>query len=181
MSQSTVNAFATMDRHLTEAAVELFASYGMMVRRLPTLAEIAPKPTDESVMAVIGYAGVKVRGALVMTTGRPAIETWLAALGEGGENADVCDALGEFSNMLLGRLKGRLLPEGFPILLSTPTTASGGGLRLSNPVRPSTWIAFQGADWRLDVRLDATFEEGFALQPSDERQGAADAGDMLLF
>jgi CheY-specific phosphatase CheX len=181
MSQSAVEAFATMERQLTEAAVDLFASYGMVVRRLPTTAEGAPMPTDESVMAVIGYAGEKVRGALVLTTRRPAIETWLAALGEADENADVCDALGEFSNMLLGRLKGRLLPEGFPILLSTPTTASGGGLRLSNPVRPSAWLAFEGPNWRLDVRLDATFEEGFVLQPSDGRQAAADAGDMLLF
>jgi CheY-specific phosphatase CheX len=182
MSQRAVDAFATMDRHLAEAAVELFASYGMVVRRLPTIAEVAPGTTDESVMAVIGYAGDKVRGALVLTTRRPAIETWLAALGEAVENADVCDALGEFSNMLLGRLKGRLLPEGFPILLSTPTTALGGGLRLSNPVRPSVWLAFEGPpSWRLDVRLDATFEEGFALQPSDGRQGGAEAGDMLLF
>ena len=172
-------AFATMERHLVTATVELFESYGIAIRHTGTSPEAQLVSDDRSVVAVIGYAGEKVRGALVMVASRPVIEGWLAAMGE--SSADVCDTLGEFSNMLLGRLKGRLLPEGFPILLSTPTTAFGGSLRMSRPVRPSNWLTFAGAGWRLDLRVDATFEEGFALQAREARETPADAGDMMLF
>jgi CheY-specific phosphatase CheX len=180
MSPIAIRAFENMDRHLAAAAVDLFASYGVAVRRLSETAERQPIPGDHTIMAMIGFAGAKIRGALVLTASRSAVESWLAALGE-PDGTDVCDTLGEFSNMLLGRLKARLLPEGFPILLSTPTTASGGGLRLSTPVRPSAWLAFEGPSWRLDVRIDATFEEGFDLQAAEGREAAADAGEMLLF
>ena len=181
MNPIAIGAFETMDRHLTAAAVELFASYGVSVQRLSDTGERAPMSDKQTVMAMIGFAGDKIRGALVLTASRSAVENWLAVLGEAEGSADVCDALGEFSNMLLGRLKARLLPEGFPILLSTPTSASGGGLRLATPAGPSAWLAFEGPTWRFDVRIDATFEEGFALQASEDREAPAEAGEMLLF
>jgi hypothetical protein len=182
MSYVKSDPFSIMDRHLTEAATDLFGSYGLDVRRLtdhgPGGQGLA---TDQTIVAVIGYAAEKVRGALVLVAQRSAVETWLAAIGETPDTTDVFDTVGEFSNMLLGRLKARLSTQGFPILLSTPTTASGGGLRLSNPPGPSSWMAFQGSGWRLDVRLDATFDPGFVLQPSSERTAAVEAGDAILF
>jgi CheY-specific phosphatase CheX len=181
MNSIATEAFATMESHLTEVTVELFASYGMQIARCERQQSSPLDVGEHSVVAFMGYAGDKVRGALVLVASRPAIQTWLVALGEADPNVDVCDTLGEFSNMLLGRLKGRLLPAGFPILLSTPTTASGSGLRLSRPVRPSSVFSFLGKDWGLDIRIDATFEDGFALQLADERTDAAAAGDMMLF
>ena len=182
MTSLDKDPFSLMDRQLTEAAADLFGSYGLDVHRLPEHGPRPPGlPTDQSIVAVIGYAGEKVRGALVLVAQRATVERWLTAIGEPPETTDAFDTVGEFSNMLLGRLKARLSPQGFPILLSTPTTATGGGLRLSNPSGPSSWIAFQGSDWRLDVRLDATFEPGFALQHASERTTGADAGDTILF
>jgi CheY-specific phosphatase CheX len=185
MNRIAEDAFATMARHLGDAAVELFASYAMAVT--PTgghgdgqLGVDLPGAGDSSVLGVIGYVGDKVRGALVLVTSRSAIESWHAAMG-GLEQTDVCDTLGEFSNMLLGHLKGRLLPEGFPILLSTPTTASVGELRIPRAIPPSTVVSLEGPGWRLDVRLDATFEEGFSLQDASERTVAVRAGEVMLF
>jgi hypothetical protein len=176
-----IEAFATMERHVAEVAVELFAAYGIAVRRSGSGAEPGAVPLEVSVAAIIGYAGEKVRGALILVASRPAIESWLVALGSPDVNGDVCDTLGEFSNMLLGRLKGRLLPEGFPILLSTPTTAFGSGFTLARPAGPSKWLAFDGPGWRLGVRIDATFDDGFALQVRADREAAVEAGDMMLF
>ncbi|HZU83917.1 MAG TPA: chemotaxis protein CheX [Polyangiaceae bacterium] len=181
MRPIAIEAFTTMERHLSEATIDMFGSYGMAVRRSPPPADGAPSFDEHSLMAVIGYAGEKVRGALVMVTSSAAIRSWLAALGGLDENTDLYDTLGEFSNMLLGRLKSRLLPEGFPILLSTPTTASGGALHVSKPLWPSTLLAFDGPGWRLDVRVDATFEDGFELQAREAREVPAAAGDMMLF
>ncbi|HEY4011826.1 MAG TPA: chemotaxis protein CheX [Polyangiaceae bacterium] len=176
------DAFSIMGRYLTEAATELFDSYGMSVRRLPDQTRVAPGATpDQSIVAVIGYAGDKVRGALVLVATRSAVESWLDALGENPQNTDLFDTVGEFSNMMLGRLKARLSPQGFPILLSTPTTASGDALRLSKPPGPSSWLAFGGSGWRLDVRIDATFEPGVVLQESDVPSTGVESGEMLLF
>jgi CheY-specific phosphatase CheX len=179
-SPIAIEAFATMERHVAEVAVELFQAYGIAVRHSGPSAETGAVPLEASVAAIIGYAGEKVRGALILVASRPAIESWLLGLGP-GVNGDVCDTLGEFSNMLLGRLKGRLSPEGFPILLSTPTTAFGSGFTLARPAGPSRWLAFDGPGWRLGVRIDATFDDGFALQVREDRGPAAEAGDIMLF
>lgn len=181
MSSVTLGAFATMERHLREATFDLFASYGVPVEHSEGRPDGIPQGDEQSVMAVIGFAGEKVRGALILVASKPAIERWLAAIGPVDARPDHYDALGEFSNMLLGRLKGRLLPEGFPILLSTPTTASGGALRLMQSSCPSSAFSVTGSGWGLDVRIDATFADDFALQPGDQRGSGAEAGDMLLF
>jgi CheY-specific phosphatase CheX len=176
-----VEAFATMERHVAQVAVELFAGYGIAVHHSGSGAEAGAAPLEASVAAIIGYAGDKVRGALILVASRRAIESWRLALDLPDTDGDACDTLGEFSNMLLGRLKGRLLPEGFPILLSTPTTAFGSGFTLARPAGPSQWLTFDGPGWRLDVRINATFDAGFALQVREDRGAAADAGDMVLF
>jgi CheY-specific phosphatase CheX len=176
-----VQAFAAMERHLAAAAVDLFEAYGISVRHSGSKAEAAETPADPSVIASIGYAGAKVRGALVMVASMAAVQSWLTALNGPDSAGDVCDTLGEFSNMLLGRLKGRLLREGFPILMSTPTMAFGSGFTLKRPVGPSTWLSFDGPGWLLGVRIDATFEDGFTLQAHKDREAPAEAGDLLLF
>jgi CheY-specific phosphatase CheX len=175
-------AFDTMRRHLAEAAVDMFQAYGLTVRLAGSSQEPVTTPVGASCAAIIGYAGEKVRGALVMIAANTAIQSWLSVLeGTDAHGNPCCDALGEFSNMLLGRLKARLLPEGFPILLSTPTTAFGAGFTLAPSAGTSAWLSFDGPGWDFSVRIDATFDEGFALQDVADRETAAQAGEMLLF
>jgi CheY-specific phosphatase CheX len=180
-SPIAIEAFAVMERHLAEATVELFGAYGIGVRHSRSSTEDAPSSIDASVAAIIGYAGESVRGALVMVTSKPVVESWLLALGGPGITGDVCDTLGEFSNMLLGRLKARLSPVGFPILLSTPIAAFGTGFRMARASGPSTWLTFDGPGWSLNVRIDATFDEGFVLRPLEDRGTAVEAGDLMMF
>jgi hypothetical protein len=178
------SAFASMHHHLEEAAVALFESYGMRITPVPSaggaLGNEFPGGDGKVVLGVIGYVGHKVRGALVLLTSRAAVEQWHSVMG-GLETNDVCDTLGEFSNMLLGHLKSRLLQEGFPILLSTPTTASAGALHVPAAIAPSRVLSFTGPGWRLDVRLDATFEDGFTLKEASARTTTATPGDVVLF
>jgi CheY-specific phosphatase CheX len=177
-------AFSAMVRHLGDAAVDLFASYGMRI--VPTGARtdgelgVDLPGASGAVLGVIGYVGDKVRGALLLVTSQAAVESWHRVM-DGLESADACDTLGEFSNMLLGHLKGRLLPEGFPILLSTPTTASAGTLRIPRASPTAIVTSFDGPGWRLDVRLDATFDEGFALQEPRNPAAPLRAGEVTLF
>jgi hypothetical protein len=83
--------------------------------------------------------------------------------------------------MLLGRLKAKLLPEGLPILLSTPTTAIGLNLGLAASGAASKWFAFRGGRWKAAVRMHATFDEDFRLRQDTPEETPADAGDMMLF
>lgn len=181
MDPTAVLAFASMERHLAEATRDLFAAFGIAIRLSDRSGELRVVFDETSVVATIGYVGDKVKGAVVLLASKPAIESWMRAVGDIGLRGEVCDTIGEFSNMLLGRLKSRLVPEGFPILLSLPTTASGSGLRVSRPLVPSSWLAFDGPGWELGVRIDATFEPGFALRVQEEQGVAAEAGEIMLF
>jgi hypothetical protein len=169
--------FELMSARLADATVELFAAYDITVRR--STAMTAPLSSECSGAATIGYVGEKVRGALTILALESTIAAWMDAIG--AVEGELSDALGEFSNMLLGRLKGCLLIDGFPILLATPTTASGRGLRLSLPPGQSTWLVFDGPGWQVSVRLDASIELGFALQDAQCRERPAVAGDAVLF
>ena len=172
--------FGIMMEHLREVTVELFGAYELPIQPLAGDDAAQLTTSERSAAAIIGFAGEKVRGALILCASNTSIERWMAVLGAGpGEENDT---LGEFSNMLLGRLKGRLLAEGVTLLLSTPTTTSGSDLRLSPPLVQSGTQFFAGDDWSVMARLDATFDSGFSRgASSSSMEAAAEAGDAMLF
>jgi len=169
-----------MREQLAAAAVDLFEGYGMDVERRPS----AEAPGDtQGVFAVsaIGFSADKLRGALVLVAATPAVLAWRCAIDGGHEVTDICDTIGEFSNMLLGRLKGKLLPEGLSIHVSTPTTALAQNLSLAPSGAISTWLIFDGPTWHVAVRLHASFDDGFRLHRNELAGAPAEAGDMLIF
>jgi hypothetical protein len=165
-----------MDLHLSDVAVELFAAYDVPIERCPAPTDDGPW-RDTYCMASIGYVGQGLKGVLVLAATRAAAEAWTSAAG--GLESDVLDTVGEFSNMLLGRLKGRLLREGIPISLATPTTVAGDQLRISVAPGASSWQFFEGPGWQLGTRLDAAFEPDFQRELTPAQP--VEAGDALLF
>jgi chemotaxis phosphatase CheX-like protein len=165
-----------MDRLLMDVALELFAAYGVLIEHCPAFAEDS-LGRETYCMASIGYVGQGVKGVLTLAATRAAAEAWTSAAG--GLQCDLGDTVGEFSNMLLGRLKGRLLQEGIPISLATPLTVVGAGLRISMPPGTSTWHFFKGADWHVGARLDAAFEAGFRRAPTNAEP--AEDFDAVIF
>jgi CheY-specific phosphatase CheX len=168
--------FELMDRHLMDVAVELFAAYEMAIEQCPASAKEG-LGQETYCMASIGYVGQGVKGVLILAATRPAAEAWTSAAG--GRECDLVDTVGEFSNMLLGRLKGRLLREGIPISLATPMTIVGAGLRFSMPPGRSSWHFFEGPGWQVGARLDAAFGPDF--RRSETQVEPAEAGDAVLF
>ena len=168
--------FELMDGHLTNVAIELFAAYDVPIEHCPGPAE-GGLGQETYCMSSIGYVGQGVKGVLILAATRAAAEAWTTAAG--GMECDLVDTVGEFSNMLLGRLKGRLLQEGIPISLATPITVVGAGLRVSMPPGISNWHFFEGPGWHLGARLDAAFEPGF--QRHQSHVDPAEAGDAILF
>lgn len=171
--------FDLMRAHLTEAALELFAACDMQIAPIASMPEGGILSQELSCMASIGYVGEGVRGLLVLAAAHTTARRWTEAAGL--SDCDLSDAVGEFSNMLLGHLKAHLLRVGVPISLATPVTVSGSGLRFSMPPGHSCWQFFDGPGWRVGVRLDASFESSFRIQEVDETQNPACPGEAILF
>jgi Chemotaxis phosphatase CheX len=176
ISPRTNPDFELMGQHLMDVAIELFAAYDVPIELCAAPSE-AGLGNDTYCMSSIGYVGKGVKGVLILAATRAAAEAWTSAAG--GMECDLVDTVGEFSNMLLGRLKGRLLKDGIPISLATPMTVIGDGLRTSIPPGASSWQFFEGPGWHLGTRLDAAFEPGFRRE--DTPAAPAEAGDAILF
>jgi CheY-specific phosphatase CheX len=184
-SEAAISAFYVVQEHLVRVTGELFEAYGVSLKQDgQSTTELVPYPSDERlVMAVIGYAGETLRGAIVLLTATDKVERWQTAGWEGGASIEaIHDTVGEFSNMLLGRLKNSLINLGVSFLLTTPATASGTGLKIPIPHGGfSAWHRFEGTAGRLDVRLDAAFDTTFSFGPRKSKEPPASAGDMVFF
>jgi CheY-specific phosphatase CheX len=174
--------FAEIEGYVITSVCDLFDAYGMSVEHASVgEAELS----GPSVMAVIGYASHGVRGALLLLTS-PAVVTVLRPTeveAHAVAPEDVLrDVLGEFANMLLGRVKNQLLRHALSPFVSTPTTVFGADLKLPAPRSGlSAWHTFSTPSDAIFVRFDATFEPGFSLGPAQEATGVLAEGEMVMF
>jgi CheY-specific phosphatase CheX len=176
--------FMEMQTALQRAALELFAAHGVAVSYSPG-GDIDTKP--RTVMSTIGYATNGLRGALVLV----ASQTTVAALqpevlrmtAMASTEMTLRDVLGEFANMLTGRMKNKLLRRGIAPMIGTPTSILGEDLELPAPRSGvSAWQRFSGPTGEIFIRLDATLEADFALGIAAEDAAPPIAeGDMVLF
>jgi CheY-specific phosphatase CheX len=174
--------FVEIQEYLVKGSLDLFEEYGLPVEH----ATDAPSDiAGPSVMAVIGYAATTVRGALLLLTSRAVVAALQPDEIKDGPPTEALlrDVLGEFCNMLMGRIKNRLIPRGIAPLIATPTTILGDHLKLPVPTSGvSAWQRFSTPYGDIHVRLDATFEPDFTLEEvnaSEERQ--ASEGETILF
>lgn len=181
MNLDTTTVFDGMGAHLLEATLDHFGDLGIeMYPDDHPPAESLP-PDAIVVVAAIGYSGEKLRGDLLLVSAEPAIAAWQGAMSL-EDAVDPCDTLGEFANMLLGRLKGRLLTEGIEIWLSTPIVTRAPRLAVASASGgASAWLRFRGPLGQSRVRLHAVFEPGFAPKEVPNTDGLAVAGDAMLF
>lgn len=176
-------AFAAIQLHVVKASTELFEAYDMPLSHVQDGASI-DLGAGHGVASIIGYAGSNIRGALVLLASRD----FAAHLQPGmdvASDAEIRDLFGEFSNMLLGRIKNQLLRRAVVLMLATPTTLFGKELRLPTPTGgTSTWHAFDSPHGRVFVRFDATFDPGFVLgdeAPDSAEEAPAAEGDLMMF
>jgi CheY-specific phosphatase CheX len=175
--------FAEIQEYLVKGSLDLFASYGLPVEHSIG----APAAVDikgPAVMAVIGYAAPTIRGALLLLTSRAVVATLQPAelRDEPPTEALLRDVLGEFCNMLIGRMKNRLVSRGVAPFLSTPTTIFGDDLKLPVPTSGvSAWQRFSSPAGDIHLRLDATFEADFAFKPEEASAALPVEGDTILF
>jgi CheY-specific phosphatase CheX len=175
--------FAEIEKYLVDCTTDLLAAY----RRTVELAEggVAETP-GPCVMSVVGFATKGMRGSLLLLSPRDVVLELVPPELQ-GSTAPVehllRDVLGEFANMLAGRLRNRLIAHGIDPLVSTPTTVLGDEILVPAPKSGiSAWNRFVGPDINVFVRLDATFESSFTLAPPDDANAPQfHEGEMVFF
>lgn len=169
---------------LCEAMAALLSHYGVDVAEIGTCA--APDcGTARQVAAVIGFAGAHIGGTLVLQAPCDLISACLpvADLQRRGDSA-IGDWMGELSNQLLGRLKGKLGRFGVDFALTPPTHLLGNALQVfPHAAERTAWIRARTTDrgafvGMCDLHLgpDLVFTEP---APEDEDDAFAE-GDMML-
>ncbi|HVH44044.1 MAG TPA: chemotaxis protein CheX [Labilithrix sp.] len=177
------NPFEEFELVLVDSAQGMFAAYEKACTHAGPWTP--PPPADEDlVVAAIGFAAEHTRGNLTLISARSVVKALMPAEMGGPADAALCDVLGEFANMLLGRLKNQLLPRGVALMIGMPTMAIVKEIRLKpGEESSSVWHRFVVDDGYFFMRFDATFDEEFSFtEEMHAEHGPVGAeGEMVLF
>lgn len=177
-SDSTRSIFAS---ELTEAVLGSVADCAA----LSLEGEIAdPRfPADTPVIvAVLGFTSDEMKGSLLMA----ADLDWAAATHPTGAEADqqaLRDWMGEIANMVLGRVKNRLIRRTVVLNMATPTAIVGRDLDIPSPrTSEQRWSRFVQEGHQVLARFDVVTSDGYELPPesADAEESAAE-GELMLF
>ncbi len=175
-------AFVELQNYLVTSASAMFGGYGLLVEH-----SIGAESADidgDAVMAVIGYGAPTIRGAVLILTSRAVVVALQPKELESDPPTETTlrDVLGEFCNMLVGRVNNQLVARDVELFASTPATVFGNQLVLPVPTGGmSAWHTFASAAGRIHVRLDATFSLQFKLSTSVQPEAHPVEGEMVLF
>jgi CheY-specific phosphatase CheX len=167
---------------IREVTPQLFQAYG--TRLTPESDGGPPSDAEHPELAgVLGFVGERLHGTITLATSRDVMRGVIETI-PGVESVE--DWLAELTNQLLGRVKGRLLHCGAPVMSSTPVVVAGNELevkmgRHTVNCRHRFKAEFRAEKGTVQVWLGVEVENGFVL---DERSGGdrgATEGDLLLF
>lgn len=178
-------AIEAVTNMLVSCATALFAEYGLSIGEPvgPGDQQTTSLP-GETLGGIVGYTGDRIRGSVSVLTLPSVLSRTLPSSVHPDERA-FCDWIGELANMLLGRLKNRLLRTGLSLEMAVPVSARGTGLTVS--ISPGTvWRChtFHTAAGPIVVRFDAVFDAGFVFAFDGGAQaegGYMTEGECLLF
>jgi CheY-specific phosphatase CheX len=128
-------------------------------------------------ISIIGLGG-GLRGSLVLSV--PADLVRRSHPTQGTESADLADWLSELANLLLGRVKSRLLAHGVVIELSTPLTLSASQLRVEHFASPPSVYTFDVQGAKLHIVFEAVSPRDSGLTAAHEN-AAVGLGEVVTF
>ena len=180
-SNTTETVFGLLCRLVEGEAVTLLAEMG--VGASASGACSPPQFAGGAVAALIGYAGETLRGSLTIVLSETAAALARAHTLTHGPGLEASrDFVGELSNLLLGRLKLRLLERDVVILLATPKTAAGGDLRVDGLCQDgSAWLAIASSVGPMFVAIDAVIDPNLVIGEPDDARTPYREGEMMLF
>lgn len=186
-----------LERLAPEACVEVFASYGVALTRLPAsqsrVGSIPPLGAVAgsaalTVAGFIGFSGSHVRGSVLVATtfnvvarARPSpLHVRSLSSNSSSDWILIRDWATELVNQVMGRIKNRLHPLNFPLNASTPAALSGKALNFAKPQSPLTRaILFDARPDKVWFWFDAVWTSEVA--PTPGQSGGVKEGDVILF
>ena len=169
-----VESWTQLHDVVVTSAVGLFTSIGLSA----VYGGSAPKVDGElsETLSIIGFAG-QLRGCLVLSVPTTLLERSLPSGAK--ESADVTDWL-TLANLLLGRIKIRLLTRGVTTELSTPLTLSATTIQLVGFSGMPIAHSFHVGSQTIYVVFGAMASDDLCLIPSTE-QSIVRMGDIVMF
>jgi len=181
---SSLRAFEQIQAYLVESARALFDAYGLQITHVQDGAAMPTQP-GQCIAGVLGYTSPNLRGCVIVAASGDVFAHALPPGVAHGPSLEAClrDLAGEFANMLLGAVKGKLIADGVVLQLACPITAIGSAMSLPTPAGgTSTWHTFSSPFGSLHIRFDAQFDRDFGFSEAlAESQSALSAGDGGLF
>jgi hypothetical protein len=128
-------------------------------------------------ISIIGLGGPKLRGSLVLSIPGPLLAQSNPV--GGTQPAELADWLGELANLLLGKIKSRLLSHDVLVELSTPLTISATDLRFEFASPPVVY-EFRAGGVPLHVVFESIAERAVRLIPRPDVV-VMEPGDIVTF
>ena len=163
---------------LSRATQELFQHNGLIV--VPSAMRGEP-PKGRQVLGMVGFGGVDMRGTLAIL----ADETfWRKIAPPVLPESDpiLADMVGEFANMLLGKVRNAILPLGADVATAIPSALCGTDLALhrTSVARPD-WHVFDSDNGPFFVRLHVAFRKDFRFVEDSPWSVRPSHSDLVLF
>ena len=160
---------------LVNATVELFASLGLPVSYQGPVSHRAVRWSES--LSIIGLTG-HLRGALILSIPAELVSRCHPSRSRAPD--DLGDWLAELANLLLGRLKSKLLVHGLSIELSIPLTLSATAFRFERFSGAPAVYEFVHDDCPLHVAFEAIGDENLQLGP-ERATAAIPVGEIISF
>ena len=170
--------YPTVIALLTHATLELFALHGVPLvssstRGLP--------PKGRQILGTIGFGGADMKGALAILAD---VSFWRRVEPPDHPQDDhiLADMVGEFANMLLGRLRNALIPIGAEVATAIPSAVCGTDLALHRTtVAKPDWHVFRTDSGPLFVRFQVAFRKDFRFVEEAAWSVRPNEADLVLF
>jgi hypothetical protein len=180
MNERYTDILALLHACIDEAVRELCEGFGYPVidgaRTHPLRA------TGQAIASTIQYNG-GVSGALSVVGSAEILRALFEPTGVTlAEIADLTDAAGELTNMLLGRIKHKCAAYDVTFAIGTPTIVHGTDLLLTRTSPTTSSSVFDVAHGRLLVRLDSEIAEDMTREVVRvEYEDLVSEGAVLMF
>lgn len=163
---------------VTQATEDLFALHGLSIAR-SDVRGLPPK--GRQILGTIGFGGADMKGTVAVL----ADESLWKGLAPPDLPADdhlLADMVGEFANMLLGRMRNAVLPLGAEVATAIPSAVCGTDLALhrTSRARPD-WHVFRSDRGPLFVRVHVAFRKDFRFTEESAWSVRPNEADLVLF
>lgn len=160
----------TINELASNSCSELFADYGVVLKRGRLRWGNSTEPLLSSVM---GFVGEHLRGTCLLACERGPLE---ASCPPGGRSRDW---IGELANQLIGRLKVKLLAYDIDVALTTPIVLQGIQIQ-PLPRAEFEPAMFSSSSGVLIAWIEVEVASGYNL-PETRPPDAGETGELMLF